>query len=173
MTVIMKRLGVFISVLLFIICICSCKSSVTEDPFSVFYGNITAKVRLTFGESSSVFTYRRENGTETVTFSEPTALNGYVFTKKDDRITLSYDDLTAEVSASVGRVAFVSSDIFSPNADDISSVSALEHDGGYITEVVCGGIVYRFLHDGTPLSVKGTARGTTFEAEIYQIGRAL
>lgn len=151
----------------------SCNASTDKDPFSAFSGEIRAQVKLTVGESASIYEYRRENGTETVAFSAPNELCGYVFTKKDDDLTLSYGDLTAKVSPSVGRIALISSEIFSPSASDISSVSALELDGEYITEVTLRNVIYRFSHDGTPISISGTVLGTDFSAEMISLGGAL
>lgn len=167
-----KKLGLLMLVLLTSVGVCSCNERAygNADPFSAFSGEIRADVRLSLGESSSRYIYRRENGTETVSFSEPEELSGYVFTKKDGKVTLSYGDLTAEVSPSVGRIAFISGALFSPDRDGISSVASSERDGVYITEVICNGTVYRFLHDGTPISAEGTILGTAFSAEILSLG---
>ncbi len=167
-----KRLGIFILTLLLITCICACEDPKNADPFSAFSGDFQAEVRLSLGESSSKYTYRRENGTETVLFSEPSELSGYFFTKNGERITLSYEDICVEVNASVGRIAVISSAIFAPNADLISSISSKEQDGKRVTEVVCDGMTYRFSQDGTPILAQGSVTDITFSAEILSIGDA-
>ena len=166
----LKRLAVLILTITLFTALSSCDNTRDTEPFSAFSGDIRADVRLTLGESSSVYVFARTGETETVTFSEPTELSGYVFKKVGEKITLSYDGLSAEVNSSVGRISVISSAIFSPETDGISSISAKEQDGALFTEIVCGDITYRFLKDGTPVSAEGHVLGISFSAEIISIG---
>lgn len=167
-----KRLVIFILTVTLFTALSSCDNTRDTEPFSAFSGDIRADVRLTLGESSSVYVFARTGETETVAFSEPTELSGYVFKKLGEKITLSYDGLSAEVNSSVGRIAIVSSALFAPETDGISSISAREQDGEFFTEIVCGDITYRFLKDGTPIGAEGEVLGVHFCAEILSIGGA-
>ena len=167
-----RRLVIILLTLLLLPALSSCDNTRNTEPFSAFSGDIRADVRLTLGESSSVSVFTRIGETETVAFSEPNELSGYVFKKLGDKITLSYGDLSAEVNSSVGRIAIVSSALFAPETDGISSISAREQDGEFFTEIVCGDITYRFLKDGTPIGAEGEVLGVHFCAEILSIGGA-
>ncbi len=165
-----KKLGVFLLTIILLTALSSCNTTRDTEPFSAFSGDIQAEVCLTFGESTSKFVFRRVGDTETVSFYEPNELSGYVFKKTGDKITLSYGEISTEVSPSVGRISVVTSAVFSPNADGISSISAREENGEKLTEIACGDITYRFSKDGTPISALGTASGISFLAEILSIG---
>lgn len=167
-----KKLGVLLLSLVLLTALSSCNTTRDTEPFSAFSGDVQAEVYLTLGESSSKSVFKRIGGTETVTFSEPSELSGYVFEKTGDKITLSYGDVHAEVSPSVGRIMLVSSAVFSPSKDGISSISAKEENGEKFTDIVCGDVTYRFSKDGTPISAVGFVFGVSFSAEILSIGGA-
>lgn len=167
-----KKLGVFLLTVILITALYSCNTTREAEPFSAFSGDIQAEVYLTLGESTSRSVFRRIGDTETVTFSEPNELLGYVFEKTGDKITLSYSGVSTEVSPSVGRIMLISSAVFSPSNDCISSISAKKENGEKFTDIVCKDITYRFLKDGTPISAIGSVFGVSFSAEIISVGIA-
>lgn len=167
-----KKLGVLLLTLILLTALSSCNTTRDTEPFSMFSGDIQAELSLTLGESTSKAVFRRIGDTETVTLYAPNELSGYVFEKTGDKITLSYDNVRTEVSPSVGRIALVSSAVFAPNADGISSISAREENGEKFTDIACGDVTYRFSRDGTPISAVGSVFGVSFSADILSIGLA-
>ena len=164
-----KKFGILLLTLILLTALSSCNTTRDTEPFSAFSGDIQAEVYLTLGESTSKSVFKRVGETETVAFFEPNELSGYVFEKTGDKITLSYGDVRTEVSPSVGRIMLVSSTVFAPSKDGISSISAREENGEKFTDIVCGNVTYRFSKDGTPVSAIGSVFGVSFSAEILSI----
>lgn len=154
---------------LFLLCLMliSCRADTVGKPFLPFTGATEVTVNATCEGESSQYIYRSDGSIE---FVSPKELSGYIMRiSSDGAVTLSYEEMSIPLSSYAGRLLKATRQALTPSEADIVSIEAEGAGADALTVVKTDGWTYRFLSDGTPLSVFGAFDGVSLTLDIVSV----
>ena len=158
-----------LSLILAALTLVSCSAKTEGDPFSELSAPFEARVTSVCEGFGSEFVYDSANSR--ITFLLPEELCGFSMQKDGGRVTLSYGEVSIELSEYSSRLMRVTEAVFGASSEEISDISAREVDGALLTAVTVGELEYLFSADGTLKSISGTACGTELAFTVTELKR--
>lgn len=147
----------------------SCSAKTGSDPFSELSAPFEARIVSVCEGFGSEFVYNSANSR--ITFILPTELCGFSMQRVGERVTLSYGEVSIELSEYSSRLMRVTETVFGASAEGISDISARETDGALLTAVTVGELEYLFSTDGALKSIHGTVLGAELSFTVAELKR--